>query len=477
MPLTFRINQNLLDQCMNIAPVDWSPNEATQAVRSFGPLAAWWLPSFILEMATEDPLVEDRFRIHCQRIAQTPPSIPTQLGSALILLAGGPENQPEARLGFVLPVQWVAQTDREHRLPQGLLDVAQSVHDVLISKGVLLPQTRGRMKLQLPDALASIDLSQFSSATWDSAWLPLAGALVALHSGSVSETGVWATGQYGSGLRPVNDIRLKLEAAKRWGVTKLFFPKDSTDVPENAEHDELVPLFAKSSQATLIEVLNPYLNALAPLNQGLRDRTLSEDELASRFLRFYKQRFDESDQFFKTWCLPRMEERLRQSLQTQLNPWPTTLITVASNTISAACLTIAVLQPKRCIILHTEAQSFVKKAEEIMTFCQHQFPDCDIHQINVKDISTFASRSREAVTLLTPGAAIGEVTYDLTPGTKEMTLALMLEVAQPGTPLLYCRHQTTSDNWPITFTQDYRVIAAPDVNRSEQAPPVAVNSA
>jgi len=324
------------------------------------------------------------------------------------------------------------------------------------------------MRLQLPDSLASIDLSQFTSATWHSAWLPLAGALVALHGGSVSEASIWATGQYGSDLGPVNDIRLKLIAARRWGVSKLFFPKGSTDVPEEAEHDVLVLLFSKSHRDKLVEVLNPYLNALAPLNQGLHDKTLSDDELASRFLRFYQRGYDKSDPFFNTWCLPRMEDRLRQSLQTQLNPWPTTLITVASNTISAACLTIAVLQPKRCIILHTETSQFAANAREIELYCKHRFPDCNIYLINVKDISIFVSQAREAVARLTSGAAIGEVTYDLTPGTKEMSLALMLEVAAPGTPLLYCRHQTTADNWSIIFTQEYRVIAAPDVERSGQ---------
>jgi len=453
-----KINQETIKLCLSIAPDDWTPNDAVQAISSLGPLAPWWLPRHVLELAATDPLVDEHARQYYLRSAQTPPAIPAHAGTACILLAS--QSLPaHDRLGFVLPVQWVSETDRQHHLPPGLLKVADSVQKVLVERSLLLPQHQAPMQLQLPDSLASIDLSSLDWASWQSAWLPLAGALIALRSGSVCDQAVWATGAFGDDIEKVTDIDVKCAAAQRWGVRKFFYPRDSTDLPP--EHDDIV--FQELSYGNippdrrkLLSLLTPYLDALAPHDAGLQDGRLSNDDLATRYLRLNRR--EPADDFFIQHCVPRMADELRLKLGEQ-GTIPPLLVTVASNTIAVAFLTLAVLRPKQCLILYTAEDPYIlKKASQLLAYGK-TIEGCIpiLHQI--QDINNFASEAYEAVAQHCGDAASADLAYDLTPGKKEMSLDLFLDVAAHGSPMLYCRHRTMSDNWPIAFSQEFRVFS------------------
>lgn len=404
--------------------------EARLLVSQFGALARWWLHHDVLERACSG----GAGAVYRERLT-TPPRLPARNGACWVVFAqSSPDVYPLLRPAFALPLQWVDELCPQH-LPKGLQEVAESV------RSELQPSDEWSLRLALGGRVGNYDLSGLSEDFgFESAWAPLAGALLGAECGGHSNPEAWASGAWKrfDGVQSVGQVKEKVALASRHGASLFFLPEDQVTQEEKTEAARQGIELCKLTQRT------------SDVREALREYTklshIEPDEKASlddKWNWYYSLDEEAADEFLRKQLLTSIVNRTRAQFKKDNEdaPLPTIgrLITICGDNITLSLISVGILRPDRCLLLHSQdkqgmadntkkaIRQYVKEIE-----CVESLPFETDHNLALEVAS--------AVHAFVDGVAPEEVAFDVTPGTKLMTVALAHDLAADQNLLLYIKH-------------------------------------
>lgn len=415
-------NPAVLELCRT-RPSDLRPGQLVELVRCMGRLADWWLRPEVLERAGQELGQREVRR----------PSLPTAAGSCWIVFAQHqPPAWPALRDAFLLPLQWRRGTPDSPHLPFRLRQMARQVADaVRHSDWGLYPSAEA--------GLDAIDLSQIDELLEvASGWASLAAGLLVAAENGTPDPAVWATGAWSDhgGIRPVGHLEAKIRLAVEYQVRQLFVPASQVEDARRlaGQHPgslSVDPLLEGEAQPAT--ALGPYRNALdlPPLRQDPPDRRRN----------YYLRQRDEARarQFYRDNLLPDIAHNLREQWLRHNGSPATHLVTFASDNPELVYLAVQVVRPRTCLILYTRDKS--DRLQEACQLLEQNPTDCEMIPREYESLEHLLQGISPAVRQFVAHLAPEGVVLDLTPGNKEMSLILALEVAQPGNRLYYVRHE------------------------------------
>lgn len=408
-------------------PPALKPGELHELYRQMGSLADWWLGS----------AARQRLRDECG-LCLVEPSLPTAAGSGVILFAQEtPPPWPLLPRAFLLPLVWREDTPNSPQLPSCLQHLAREVAEAL-----QLPSWG--LHLSADAGLVGVDLSLFDDVlSVASGWAALAGSLLVAAEGGRPSPAVWATGAWNphSGIRPIGHLELKVDLACQWRVRQLFVPESQVDLARQlarARNADLQIGRLYEGQSDPREALRDYRWALdlPPLP------TAPRDQRRDYFLR--QQPEQRARDYYRTHLLPDIVRDLAQQWDEQGGTPASHLVTIVSDNPELAFLTLAMVRPQKALLLATsDKQAGCAEVRQLLSdghlgkhvagvqceFAEFQNQEELLIQLAERVCRFVATASPEGVVL------------DLTPGTKEMSLRLALEVARPGNRKCYVRHR------------------------------------
>jgi hypothetical protein len=284
---------------------------------------------------------------------------------------------------------------------------------------------------------------------------------VLVQQGRFSRTDVWASvarhPRFGIGR--IDGVPAKLDLARDWRVTRLFVPAENyLDCLEaNKTPDRLV-----------VEALKPVVKDPAPkqlLREYLAHLGAEPDEKApfeKRKLHYANIGRREADDYYWRCLLADAVARCGQELKAGRDGWkPTHIVTVASLTPAVVAMgPLAAGTAKECLLLHEAdgknqpTKAISKTVDRVRDHLRGKVNvtlgpiQLGVRRQEMEDIE-------KHLRVFRAGVAAEQVAYDLTPAYKSLALAV-LELAAPGSWLLYCRHkQMEPDNRPEPETEHY----------------------
>ncbi|GIW93951.1 MAG: hypothetical protein KatS3mg110_1992 [Pirellulaceae bacterium] len=413
-------------------------------VEHFGDWAPWVLkPELIAVARAFHPLTEPSLQ-QLQRVGTC----------GVLFICTTPHSALQR--AFFLPLQWVPKS-AAHPASCPLDLHGKKVADVLRVDGFVL-RPFGQV------GAAAVELvCQPEITSWDSAWLPLALGLLSAQAGRPLNTGTLAAGAWSQdqGLTQVGNIEEKTELAIQLRAHRLLIPEGNECEARKVlgRHGgslKLVPL--GSGQVDFRELMRPVVTELLlePAWEA------AEQELQGYYsaLRSHGKP-DDADRWYERVLVPRIAVRLREQwlAKKQSGAEGEILVTVLSHSPSASFLAMAVVWPKRCFLLYTkDLARYLARLEEMLAWHRELLPpDFELRRLETASqdaLLELIGRFREETLADVPG---GRVVVDLTPGTKEMTLALFAEATRPSDYALYIRSQQDPARKPIPFTETLRV--------------------
>ncbi len=336
------------------------------------------------------------------------------------------------------------ESDSEH-LPLELLATARRIREQIFRHNDL---DRAAESWGLSIASTSDDLHELNwreleelglQTSWESAFAPLAAGLILAIQGGTPDRHVWASAADNrtGGLDGVGALQAKLAAAKRFGVQQLFLSvsdKPNLECVVSADlgsESGLTIRFLEDRKARSVEdLLVDYLVALnwePPLTQGITP------EYAEWYRRHCNWSADErsNEIVYRNKLLELVACRCRTLALPHADNIEV-LVAVADNP-SLVALLLLYLQPQRCILLHTRDRlARARETEDLVRNKGYQGV-IEILPITTQDWSELQTK---LATLKSE-----RLVFDLTGGTKLMSLALAIDVATPGSRLHYLDHQ------------------------------------
>jgi hypothetical protein len=355
-------------------------------------------------------------------------------------------------------------------LPAALLATAEEVKKALIETKPYRARNLTNWALTLMPGLEHLDISDWPMVDASSAWVALAGGLIAAveegqPSPLVTASAAW---QHGLGIVGVESLEAKLIAAARAGIKTFFVSATNHEFAANFIKDqrlsvnvEVLP-YAKNNP---IEALEGYLRAFEVPPRGDFEKALN-----------YFRRFPRNNTKYYL-------EELKSGLALQIYNsgiqawpdnllWPTGLALMLSKNYELALLLYETLKPQRMLLLYSQD---AKKC----------LPDVISHLSQKNDTpSTDDSRGEFVIPLKYGGEAQGRlvapgneleilqslkdwslqipeqsVAVEITGGTKAMTWALIVGAQAWGCEILYLDHKF--DDGPVAGTERLRRLPPP----------------
>lgn len=411
---------DLLETCRR-SPEDLKPGEVMDLVHGFGPLASWWLNRGLLERAFEG---------HCPR-----PSLPAVTGSCWVIFAqDSPPLYPCLAEAYLLPLEWRRDTSHSARLPEKLVHLARSVARELDAEGwgLHLSAAAGLADMALHEADDHLEVA--------SGWAALAGGLLVALDRGKPDPRVWATGRWHGlppGIRPVGHLGAKVTLAAAYGVRHFFVP--ATQVSQAGGIVARAGCGGMQIGA-LEEGVSDIRAALRIYRQRLRTAPGRSDPRSDR-RDYFLGDLDpqEAKRYYRENLLPDIIEDARAKWQQAGGGLPVThLVTIASDNPELVVMAAGAIQPACCLVLYTADKK--QQWEDADQLAKTQQLTTKLVSQEFQDVERLLKDMKEVVRRRLAEAVPAEVVLDLTPGSKEMSLVLALEVAQPGSRLYYLRH-------------------------------------
>jgi hypothetical protein len=404
-----------------------TPSSAAEVCARLGALARWWLDEAVLRLAARAPgLPPDE----AAWWAEVPP-LPAGPGACWAIFTDGAPGPSLLRPAFLLPLRWAADADHSPRLPRGLRDLAE--------RAVTALRPAGRFGLRLDDPLErdGIDLSA-AGLDCASAWAAVAGGLVLLAEGGEPDRGVWATGAPTAegGVGPVGDLARKLALAGACGARRVFVPETQVEEARAAAGGPgVAPLRAGADVRRGLAAYLAELDAPPP-----RDETAAgRERRADYYLRLAGRDAGRADAYYRADLLASIVARCRAQAADLACPAAPRLVTVASDSPELVLLAVEALRPRRCLVLHTADEGGRTRRDAVLQLLAGNGVGCVPEPAPFDDGDALPAELSAATAAFVGAAA--DVVFDLTPGSKLMSLALALRVARPGDWLLYLRHR------------------------------------
>lgn len=407
-----------------------------------GGLARWWLKDAVRELAAR----EEPWRSGGAEWLTVRPRLPDTSGSCWVLFAlENPGQFPLLRPAFLLPLVWKPASAHSPQLPRGLQALAAEVIGDLRGRS---RHTDGHWGLRLADSdgIDQLDLSGLDFAC-DSGKATLVGGLIGAVDGGRPDPQVWATGGWGSGRDPtaVGGLQAKLQLARQWNVRELFVPKPIAPEAQAwcAQHRSALKIGSLDlGAASIDDALKDYLASL-DIQPPLDAEAISE-ELRDWYLRQWERRRARALAFYREQLLPRISRHCRGRIQQECRRRPgktpslelTHLVTIASDNPELIPLVADALQVQHCLILYTaDKQTLMEAAKTALDQLGYSSEETQFEADG--DLSR---QFGQAVSCFAAGTSRERVVFDLTPGTKLMSLTLAYQVAQESSWLHYLRH-------------------------------------
>jgi hypothetical protein len=407
------------------SPEDLKPREAAELADALGPAALWILnEEAIRRLAEEAPWC----------VSAPPPELSPEAGCCGIVYAAEKEF-PLLENAFVLPVQWCEGPAADRFLPERLRDLAARVVRHLHPKRA--------WSLHRFSPFDEIDLSPLDGMLQhESGWVSLAGGLHIADRGGKPRPKVWATGCWDGdgGIVEPGGIEVKLALARKRGVEEFFVPEElAPRLPQ--ERPRIGRL--RTGLLSPADALQDYLAALdAPPGPN------AERDLRIEYYLRQREGHPKTREYYRENLLPEVVRERRRQMEKEEPGWsPTHLVTVVSGSPELIHLAVRVLQAEQCLLLYIESEN----GDEINNRMRNTALDLAAELNGAKDLKikaeckAFPENERMAevmwqhITSFAGGTPDGRLVFDVTPGSKLMTLALeyLARTFRPESSLLY----------------------------------------
>jgi hypothetical protein len=413
-----------------------------------GGLARWWLRPEVLYAAAQCPGIPMSQRQEWL----TTPALPATCGSCWIILVQLQQRQtPLLRHAFLLPFRWIPNSPHSNNLPTELRALADEVRRQACSfsdEGYRALKPHWGLHLSDVDGIDRIDLSRIRF-TWSSGFVSLLGGLILANNDGRPDPKTWATGAFqGGAICRVDGVEAKVRLAAEWGASALYLPSDG--IAEVASRHGLRLGKLDSSATNPIQAMAEYLQDL----QVPPGRQEARESRAAYYLRI--QNRQRAEEYFRSACLDDISADCHGQLLKLLPDRDyASLVTILDGSSSVALLAVRSVQPKRCLALYTvesDAQrtSFSEQWRSLGHRTDPHFGLIDQNNLPEtirRHVHDFRRNSK------------GKLVFDLTPGTKLMSLTLAAAADRPGDTLIYIGHQQATSKRAIPFTQQIIVVS------------------
>lgn len=448
-----RISDQLLQRYCAVALDQLTPPLAYElAYEHLGTsLARWVLRAEVLSQVAEHEIF--RGAAEARGFWKTRPGLPANQGSCwIIFVLDRAEDCPVLKPAFVLPLEWRKEQPHSGQLPPSLAALADRVLQELSLTGWgLWPSQQAGM--------CEYDLSAWHRLRGGSGWASLAGGLIIAAEGGTPERTIWATGEWRGGNDPhpgfqrVDHLHEKLALASRWGVRRIFVPASqreeakswSTEPTESTTGISTLPTDKPNLRIALREYLAEF-GAPPDIEAPAQARI-------AYYLRQLDFHPDAAKAYYRRCLLAEIVCRCRNKLSSKLPPnvWPSHLVTIVSKNPEVVELSSRMLAPARVLAMYTsETECHVRG---LLAELGCHVPRCSVETQRFDPGPAMGQQMRKAIGRFAEGLDRGRLAFDLTPGSKEMSLALALELAPPGSRLLYVRHRW-GDHGPQPLTEE-----------------------
>lgn len=338
---------------------------------------------------------------------------------------------------LVLPLQWREGVDHSPLLPRGLTELGQEVLKSLGEES----RVAGRRWGLHPGPRSGLDRYDLRAMAMDarSAWAPLSAGLLLAADGIAPDSGVWATGGWDEkqGISEVGGLEDKLRMAAECRARTVFVPSTQLDAASEwkarmGEPIEILGFPVAGGKPSPREAFRDYLARL-----GARPDTAEAFEIRSRYYGL-QSNSEIRRQFYVENLLPELADYYRSLLPRDCRP--SHLVTIASDSPELAALLARTIQAEHCLILYTEDK--VKPLEFARNAIQRVVPQCEIKAQQFTNDDGMRDEFNTYVECFVSDVHPRRVLFDLTPGTKEMSILMSFEIAPPGSYLFYARHPT-----------------------------------
>jgi len=447
--------------------------QVVEAVLGLGALARWWLRDGVLARAAA--ALRDPARAG---FWGTRPALPATRGGCWAVFAN--ENPGELRLlrdAFLLPLRWQADAEYSPLLPPELAAVARQVEGKLRAERVSgLAGRRWGLRLACEGDHDARDLSGLPLPAASAAAALAAGLVVAAGGGkpdpTVCGSGVWSDA---GGVGDVDHLKAKLRAAADFGVRRFFVPQGMAGAARGAVAGwtEGVEIGALTQNETRLTAAAARYAAALFARPGLADP------------------FDTRRDYYRTqWLVDRdgarsayldllLADVARQCRAEALGQAGFAgvdhLVTIVSYNWEQVPQGLRVFRPRRCLLLYTA--DLADECQEVLgrlapgphaeppdgldlpvrlppTFPGEEETTCLLSVRSFRGGEDMAA-DLDAQVRRFAGPRQARLLFDLTPGTKEMSIELITAVAGPHDLLTYARHKTEEGNFVVPGSQRY----------------------
>jgi hypothetical protein len=414
------------------------PWPAFDACRQLGRLARWWLRPEVLRLASShDPTFS----------SLTSPDLPSlwgKTGSCWVVFVRKDGALPLLREAFLLPLRWRRGQDHARCMPEELRSLAEEV--------VSQVGERERWGLWPGEELYLDEAGSPGSLglTYASGWASLSAGLILARKDLAPRTAVWASGVWGpDGLQEVDGLEAKLRLARDWSARWFFVPVWQVSSARRTLQEigftemEVSGLEATNTRKP-VDSLRAYLARLGgePQAPDPADETGKQFEICKGYYQLLPYREPSARFFYRTHLLPTIAHRCRKEVSR--NQQLTHLITIASDSNELILLAVRMLRAKRVLILYTPEYS----KETQQTLEELKAAEEEAQSAPVAEVFTYGDDMEQTmlhhIRPFLDRVPLEQVVFDLTPGTKLMTLTLehLGRREFPSSWLLYLKHRT-----------------------------------
>lgn len=325
-----------------------------------------------------------------------------------------------------LPLRWHRGAAHDPRLPVVLIELATGIVERAAD---LLERDADLWGLRLPDDL-DLDLSDFPFSA-ESAGAVLMGGLIVAASRARLSPSVWGTGRWSESddIVPVSNIVEKVELAVRNPrILKLFVPHENLDEARRAaEHYQSV-----ASSVEICEFGERGASVYARFGNWLAAHDVPPEpdapiEVRSKYcVRWRRWNESKADDYYNSHLLDDIIARCRDKIPGEFaDVQPRLLVSVVSNSPELIDIGVGIWRPDCCILLYTTSPDMSGALEKARASIRKRRPGIHVEALEIRDGDDVAQLARQVrAKVADPASGSGDVVYDVTPGTKLMSLAL-----------------------------------------------------
>lgn len=458
MATTKRISSEVLARLPRCEPETLTPARAWECVCQLGEVLARWVahPVLLQQAAAYLEQTGDHTgaAVLCQR-----PQLPQASGSCWVVFITSPGKYPCLRPACVLPLRWHQGASHSSALPPSLRQLADQVLETLRAEASADSPYREPWGLHLASetGLDDYDFSQLLDVTCNSGFASLAAGLVVAVEGGTPRPAVWASAGWNDDFGPdrVEGLAAKLQLATEWGASDFFVAGSQVDEAQAAVAQRHLALNihglgAPQPTSPRAGKADPVKSALASYLQQLETPPAADATPAQRTAYYLRLRPSEPNlarRYYRDCMLADIAARCRALLPADFKS-PAVLVTVLSHSPELVSLAASVVRPTLCIVLYTPDLK-TKLTPEIHWLQDSFSVEIDPMLIDADQrtwLDHLPARLRGRLEEVPPGP----VYFDLTPGSKLLTVGLTL-AARPGDKRLYLSHDF--DRGPIPWTE------------------------